>query len=663
MTAIGPIALLAALVAAAYAVGGSVYGERRGMPELVQSARRSALAVTFFILLAVTALLFALYTNDFSYSYVAGHTSLTTPWYYRLSSFYSGQQGSLLYWAAALSVFSAVVIIQNRRRYTELMPYVAATIMAVECFFLFVLVFVASPFDRLAVPVRDGEGLNPLLQDPGMLIHPPMLLAGLMSWTIPFAFVVAALASGRLGAEWIRATRRYALVAWCILGVGNLLGSWWSYHVLGWGGYWGWDPVENAAIMPWFVGTAYLHSVMVQERRGMLKVWNVSLLILAFSLSIFGTFVVRSGILNSVHSFAQSSIGPFFFGFLLVVLGGCLTLLYWRMPLLQSDHGIDSAFSREGAFLLNNLLFIGIVFATFWGTILPLLSQALHGATMTVGAPFFNQVNGPIALTLVLLMGIGPLLPWRKADRGRLLRTLGFPVLSAVAIGLALWALGVQDSLALAAFTACAFVLATILSEFWTGVRARRNRSAESVGLALARLVRRNNRRYGGYLVHLAIVLIGFGIIGSSFYKTEDKLILRPGQSAQVRGFTLGYSGLERTSTPDATTVAAPLSVHRGGQAFPALRPSKVTHRNFEDQPPTTGVAIDTIDLKDLYVVLTDVADDGRAGLLVFVNPLVSLIWIGGPVLLAGFLICLWPEPRPRRRPSPVPTREVPVEA
>ncbi|MGI8554710.1 MAG: heme lyase CcmF/NrfE family subunit, partial [Dehalococcoidia bacterium] len=396
MTALGPLMLLAALVSAIYAAGASGYGHCTGRTALVQSGRRAALSVTALIGLASLALLYGLFVHDFHYVYVAEHSSLVTPWYYRLSSFYSGQQGSLLYWALILSIFSAVVIVREPKRFPELIPFVTATLMSVEIFMLIVLVFVAGPFERLSQPLADGQGLNPLLQDPGMLIHPPMLLAGLASWSVPFAFVVAALVSGRLNSEWIRATRPYALIAWGILGIGNLLGAWWAYHVLGWGGYWGWDPVENAAIMPWFVGTAYLHSVMVQERRGMLKVWNVGLLMLAFALSIFGTFVVRSDILTSVHSFAQSSIGPFFFGFLLIVLAVCLWLIYWRMPRLQSENGIDSAVSREGAFLLNNLLFIGIVFATFWGTILPLLSDAVGGQKLTVGPPFFNQINGPI---------------------------------------------------------------------------------------------------------------------------------------------------------------------------------------------------------------------------------------------------------------------------
>jgi cytochrome c-type biogenesis protein CcmF len=657
MTAIGPIVLLGAFLAAVYAAVASIAGARRNADEFIESGRRAALAVTGLIALASLALLWGLVTRDFRFAYVVEHTSRATPWYFALSAFYSGQQGSLLYWSLALSIFSSVVILQNRRRYPALMPYVTATLMLIQTFFLLILVFVAGPFDRVPAPVADGQGLNPLLQDPGMLIHPPMLLAGLMSWSVPFAFVAAALVTGRLGNEWIRATRRYALVAWCILGCGNLLGAWWSYHVLGWGGYWGWDPVENAAIMPWLVGTAYLHSSMVQERRGMLKVWNAGLLILAFCLSIFGTFVVRSGVLNSVHSFAESSIGPFFFVFLAIVVIASLSLLYWRMPLLQSNGSIESSFSREGAFLLNNLLLVGIVFATFWGTVLPLLSEALHGAQMTVGAPFFNQVNGPIALALVLLMGIGPLLPWRRGDHRRIARSLLPPTIVALITGAALWLASIHDPLPLIAFAACAFVLGSIALEFWTGISARRSRSTEGYALALRRLVRRNNRRYGGYVVHLGIILVGLGIVGSSFFKSENRVILQPGQSAKVAGFTLTYQGLKQSATADSSTVAAPLDVSRAGQSYPALLPSKVTHRNFEDQPPTSGVAIDSVHLQDLYVVLTDYSSNGTAGFLVFLNPLVSLIWMGGPVFLLGFLICMWPEPRPRPR-TPLPVSE-----
>lgn len=664
MTALGPLLLLTALVAAIYGAVTSVHGLRRKRPEFVRSGQHAVLAVFALVAFASLSLLFALYERDYNYAYVVGHVSNTTPWYYRLSAFYSGQQGSLLYWALMLSVFSAIVVIQNRRRHPELLPYVIATLMSVEGFFLLVLVFAASPFDRVLVPVSDGQGLNPLLQDPGMLIHPPMLLAGLMSWTVPFAFVIAALLSGRLDTEWIQATRRYALVAWFILGAGNLLGAWWSYHVLGWGGYWGWDPVENGAIMPWFCGTAYLHSVMIQERRGMLKIWNVTLLLLAFSLSIFGTFVVRSGVITSVHSFAQSSIGPYFFVFLLIVIAFSLGLLYLRIPALQSENGFDSVFSREGTFLLNNLLFLGIVFATFWGTILPIVSDALRNVQMTVGPPFFNQVNGPIALALVLLMGIGPLLPWRHADRRRLGRSFSAPVAATVFATVVLWLVGVRDWLALIGLSACFFVIATVVLEFYNGIRARRHYSRESIPLAAVRLIRRSNRRYGGYVVHLAIVLIGVGVIGSTLYKDEQKVVLRPGQSVQAQDFRLTFSQLQHTTGADTETVTAPVLVSRGHDTLGTLYPARVTYLRFPGQPPMAEAAIDTIHLKDLYVVLSDTSTSGSADLLIFVNPLVALIWAGGPLLLLGFLICFWPEPRFMQRAEPVPrSLEVAVEA
>ncbi|HTE85471.1 MAG TPA: cytochrome c-type biogenesis CcmF C-terminal domain-containing protein, partial [Dehalococcoidia bacterium] len=345
--------------------------------------------------------------------------------------------------------------------------------------------------------------------------------------------------------------------------------------------------------------------------------------------------------------------------FLLLVLALSVGLLYWRMPTLQSENGIESAMSREAAFLLNNLLFIGLVFAIFWGTVLPLLTDAVRGVQITVGAPFFNQVNGPIALALLLLMGIGPLLPWRRGDRQRVGQSFIAPVAGSAVCACLLWLLGIREILPLGGLTACAFVVSSIVVEFLNGVRARRRHSSEGVVLALGRLIRRNNRRYGGYVVHLAIVLIGVGIIGSSFYKTEDMVVLSPGQSAKVQGFNLSFGSLQRTATPDALTVAAPLSVTRDGTTYPTLYPSKVTHRNFEDQPPTTGVAIDTIQLNDLYVVLTDYGTDGRASLLIWINPLVSLIWAGGPLLLLGFLVCLWPEPRPRQRTVAAPLEPV----
>src|SRR4051794_8759831 len=471
MADFGHIAIVAAMVVAAYAAIAAPLGVRLRAPELLASAYNAVLGVAILMSAASFALLLAFLSNDFSIRYVAEHSSREMPLSLVAAAFYGGQAGSLLYWGWTLSIFSAIVAYQQRRATDrQLMAYVHMTLMVVMAFFGLVLGFVASPFEKLAVVPANGQGLNPLLYDMGMLYHPPMLLAGYMSWTIPFAFAVAALATGRLDASWIRTTRKYALVAWGILGIGNMLGAWWAYRVLGWGGYWGWDPVENSAIMPWLIGTAFIHSIMIQERRGMLKVWNMALVMVTFYLAIFGTFVVRSGVINSVHSFAQSSLGPFFLTFLALVVATTLGLLFYRLPQLRSDNHLDSMLSREASFLMNNLLFLGLVFAIFWGTIFPLVSEAVQGTKITVGPPFFNQVAGPIMIVLLVLMGVGPLMPWRRGAAGNLVRLFGPPVLFGVAVAFVVGILkGFDQPKALTAFGACGFVTATIFLEVARG--------------------------------------------------------------------------------------------------------------------------------------------------------------------------------------------------
>src|SRR3954447_24384644 len=471
MADFGHIAIVAAMVVAAYAFIAAPLGVKLRAPELLASAYNAVLGVAILMSAASFALLLAFLSNDFSIRYVAEHSSREMPLSLVAAAFYGGQAGSLMYWGWTLSIFSAIVAYQQRRSGDrELMAYVHMTLMCVMAFFGLILGFVASPFEKMAVVPANGEGLNPLLYDLGMLYHPPMLLAGYMSWTIPFAFAVAALATGRLDATWIKTTRRYALVAWAILGIGNMLGGWWAYRVLGWGGYWGWDPVENSAIMPWLIGTAFIHSVMIQERRGMLKVWNMALVMVAFYLAIFGTFVVRSGVINSVHSFAQSALGPYFLGFLTLTVASTLALLFYRLPRLRSENHLDSMLSREASFLLNNLLFLGLVFAIFWGTIFPLVSEAVQGTRITVGPPFFNQVAGPIMIGLIALMGIGPLMPWRKGSSSNLLRLFGrsvlFGVLVAVGVGILK---AFNQPKALVSFDDCAFVTATIVAEMTKG--------------------------------------------------------------------------------------------------------------------------------------------------------------------------------------------------
>ncbi len=649
MSALGQITLAGALVLAVYGIGASLVGVRLQRPDLRASGQNAAFGVTLLFTAAALTLLAGFFLHDYSLRYVYDHSSRAMPMDLALAAFYSGQQGSLLYWAWTLSIFMAVVLWQQRKPgpHRVFMPYVVAVLLTVEGFMALVLSFVTTPFERLPFVPPDGVGLNPLLYDEGMRIHPPMLLAGYMSWSVPFAFAIAALATGRLGNEWVRLARRYAMVAWVILGLGNVLGAWWAYRVLGWGGYWGWDPVENVALMPWLTGTAFIHSIQIQERRGMLKAWNVALILVTFFLSIFGTFVVRSGVLASVHAFATSALGPYFLTYLAFILLGSLALFFWRLPRLRAENELDSLLSREASFLLNNLLFLGVAFAIFWGTVYPIVSEALTGSKIAVGAPYFNQVAGPLLGAMLLLMGIAPLMPWRRASRENLAHNFLAPVLAAVVGTATLAAIGVRDVYAVIGAALILFVLATLLQEFVRGTSARHRATGEPYPSALAHLVRRNNRRYGGYVVHLAIIMIGAGVIGSHTYQQQSQVSLTPGQSMSLGSYTLTFQGLNAYSIPGAQVVEADMLM--GSEV---LRPQKVIFQNFENQP-STKVAVRATPLEDLYVTLASWSTDGgtpRVALSVFVNPLVSWIWTGGLVFLLGTLVALWPAPEPASR-------------
>lgn len=645
---LGTISLFLAAGFAVLTIVTAITGAVRGSVALVASARRGVLTVTCFLLLASASLIASFLVHDFGVSYVAQHSSLSMPWYYILSAFYGGQEGSLLYWALMLSVFSAIFIFTSKRAPAALVPYVIVTLMCIEMFFLLTLISVSSPFVRLAAPLADGVGLNPLLMDPGMLIHPPMLLMGYMSFSLPFAFAVAAMITGQLGNEWLRAIRRWTLAAWAIQTAGLLLGAWWAYHVLGWGGYWGWDPVENAALFPWLTATAFLHSTMVQERRGMLKVWNLGLVIASFALSIFGTFEVRSGIISSVHSFAYSNIGTFFLVFLAIIIVFSIGLFLFRLPKLRPEHDFDSALSREGAFLLNNLLLIGITFATLWGTLFPLISQAVKGQTLTVGPPFYNQVDGPIFLALIVAMGIGPLLAWRRTSPRSMWRNLGIPAFFAALCAAILPLAGIRDIAANIAFAVCAFTAGAIFYELWRGVRVR-HKHGEAYPIALFMLVNRYRQRYGGYIVHLGFILLAVGVIGSNFFQSQKDAVLTPGQQMSIAGYNLVYFGNIDVKYPDVETITAQLQVWRDGQLQEYVYPGRDFYPNWQNQPSSI-ISITTTNLTDLYVFLANWNGANQATIRVFINPLVVFVWLGGILMLFGGILCWWPERRKRAR-------------
>ncbi|MFC1873995.1 heme lyase CcmF/NrfE family subunit [Chloroflexota bacterium] len=642
MADLGYIALVLALVASLYSAIAYVAGAKQRKQALLDSAKNGLITTFGLVSLSVLILVTALITHNFQIEYVTSYTSRDLPLAYRLSALWAGSDGSLLFWAWILSIFAMIAVFQRRNSGQQLVPYAAAIAMLTEAFFIILLISLSNPFHTIPIPPSDGMGLNPLLENPGMIIHPPMLLAGYVALTIPFGFAIAALLTRRLGDEWIIAVRRWTLIAWLLLGLGNVLGAWWAYVELGWGGYWAWDPVENAGLMPWLVVTAFLHSIMMQRRRGILKVWNMVLIISAFTLSIFGTFLTRSGILSSVHSFGESALGPFFLAFIGVALIGSLGLLYYRSDELQSEAEMESLVSRESTFLLNNLLLVGSAFAIFLGTVFPLISEAVRGVKISVGEPFFNQVNGPIFLAIILLTGICSLIGWRRASIRNLVRHFLWPMVAALILGIVLFIAGVREAYALITFFFCSFVLFTILYEWSRGIRARHHMRSENYFKAFFNLIMANRPRYGGYIVHIAIIIMAAGVAGSSFYSVDKEAILMPGESISIKNYTLTYNNTDTYETESKTVVSSTLSVYNHGELIGTLVPEKYFHRSYEQA--VTEVAIRSTPLEDLYVILISSEGNGNAAFKVLVNPLVSWIWLGGGILLLGGLIAFWPE-------------------
>ncbi|MBI4186552.1 MAG: heme lyase CcmF/NrfE family subunit [Chloroflexi bacterium] len=647
MVEIGYAALFLALIAAVYSVVAFPIGVRRGRSALVESARNSLVAVCGLVSISVIALVYAIVTHNFQVEYVATYTSSDMPLNYLLSALWAGNDGSLLFWAWILSIVAAVIVLHRRDIGKELVPYAASVVMATQAFFLFLLLFVANPFQLLSFVPAEGRGLNPLLENPGMFFHPPFLLAGYVGFTVPFAFAIAALWTRRLGDEWIVAVRRWTLLAWLSLALGNLFGAWWAYVELGWGGYWAWDPVENASFMPWLVATAFLHSIMMQRRRGMLKVWNMVLIILTFTLAILGTFLTRSGVLSSVHTFAESPLlGTLFLSFIGAVLFSSLGLLYYRSEELRGETEMESLLSRESTFLLNNLLLVGATFAILVGTFFPVLSEAVRGVKISVGPPFFNQVNSPIFLALILLAGICTLIGWRRTSATNLVRNFLWPLVGALALAVVLFAVGIREWYALAAFPICGFVLATIFYEWFRGTSARHRMRAENYFKAFWGLITSNRPRYGGYIVHIGIILFAIGVVASSVYNVEKEASLKPGETMTINNYILTYEGMDNYETQSRQVVTATLSVSNSGEPLGRLAPEKYFHRNFDQ--PVTEVAIRSTLVEDLYVILVGWDADGTTAFKVLVNPLVNWMWLGGIVLVIGGLLAFWPE---RRKP------------
>src|SRR5215510_2815093 len=665
----GQFALALAWVISAYSVIASLLGIRLKHDKLIASARNAALGTTICITTSIACLGYLFAVSDFSIKYIAAHSNRDLPIYFKISSIWGGQEGSLLFWGWLLTVYTALVIVQNWRKHSSMMPYVTAVLMTTSLFFTSMHLFAVNPFNQTVVILsdasplpfvpRDGSGLNPLLQDPYMVIHPPMLYLGFVGFAVPFAFAMAALMTKQLGDTWIRTTRRWTMVAWMFLSVGILLGGKWAYHELGWGGFWAWDPVENASLMPWLIGTAFLHSVMVQEKKGMLKVWNVVLVIMAYIMSVFGTFLTRSGVVNSVHAFAQSSIGGYFAAFLIIALSGALYLLFDRLPYLKSENQMESMVSRESSFLFNNLILLAACFAVFWGTMFPVISEAVKGVKITVGPPFFNKVNVPIAIFLMFLTGVGPLLAWRKASTNSLKRNFLWPAIIALAAGVVLYARGVHHFYAWLALVMSIFVAITIVREFYKGAKARSVGTGEKFVEAVVNLTLRNTRRYGGYVVHFGFVLLFLGWSGQAF-TTDGSSELGIGDTMAMREYTLRVDKLGQEDTPNYEGQKATVSLFEYGKKVANLYPERRVYKAGQEPQPTSEVAIYSTTRNDVYVVFAGATPDGKKAIIqVFYNPLTMWVWIGGIVLVIGTLIALLPNKKtPVRKRHEVESKE-----
>ncbi len=626
-------------------------------PELLTSARRAMAAVFVCVAGASGILWYALFSRDFSYSYVAESTARgTVPWY-TFSSFWSGMQGSLLLWALILSVYGCVFAMRRNKAREPFVAWAIPVLAGAELFYLSLAFGPIDPFTRLDVVPSDGRGLNPLLHSPGMVIHPPMLYTGLIGMIVPFALVVSALINRRTGTEWIRVTRVWAMIPFLALGIGLVLGGAWAYTELGWGGYWGWDPVENAALMPWLVITAYLHSAMVQERRGNLKIWNVFLVTLAACLATFGAFLTRSGLLSSVHTFAQSPIGKWFFVFLAIQAIGGVALLLWRLPDLRGENELGSPVSKEAMFLVNNLVFVGAAAIVLVGTILPLITEVISGQQLQLGPPFFNRVLSPIGAILLLLAAVGTIVPWRRGTIRRVTTRLVTPALVALAVAFVMYAVMHRLTIAGVAYVA-GLLGATTIVEIVRATRARSRLANLSLPAAGSGLFARNPRRYGGYVVHVGVAIMVIGFAGS-IGRVQTEVSSKPGENFTFAGTTFHYEKLQQFSVPDKDVNLAVLGLYHGSHRYGTLRPQLNFHRNWDQ--PQSEIAIRMTPTADLYVILAGVDAQTQASIFrLHRNPLVFWVWLGAVLAFAGGLFALFGGRKRRATPrAPEPAREL----
>ena len=619
---------------------------------LFLSGRRMAIVVSFLVIIATIILVNELISSNFDIDYVAHHTSLETPGIYKFSALWAGQSGSLLFWLFILSIFSLIAIYQNRNRYHKMMPWIIIVILFIQLFFLILTNFITNPFEptNADFEVANGLGLNPLLQNLTMAIHPPILYLGFVGFTIPFAFAFAALVTNESGSLWIRSIRRWSLVTWLALSSGIILGGWWAYQELGWGGYWAWDPVENASFMPWLTGTAFLHSIIIQEKKNMLRLWNMILIMLTFILTIFGTFLTRSGVMSSVHSFTQSPLGPFFLSFVVLLLCLCAFLIIQNLSNLKSVKRIESLTSRESGFLFNNVVFVTLCFAVFWGTIFPVISEAVQGTKITVGAPFFNQVTIPIGLFLLFLTGVGPLLAWRKTSKQNLKNNFSLPIILSVLSSVIFILFGLRGYVVISLMLSV-FVIVSIFMEFKRGVASRVRQFNENVLSAFLTIIKKNRSRYGGYFVHIGIVVMFIGFTGQAF-NLKKEFGLSVGEQNHLGDVNLKLVKLWSEERPNHFSWIAELLVSSSdGNIITALRPEKRIYFHLDPNPdrrqPHSELDIYSTFNRDIYSVFSSVdTENNIAFFQIMINPLVRLVWYGAYILVFGTIIALWPSDR-----------------
>ncbi|MBZ5577015.1 MAG: heme lyase CcmF/NrfE family subunit [Acidobacteriia bacterium] len=650
MENLGALAILLAFCAAIYAAVASVVGRIKNKPFLVVSAQRAVYAVWGLVTIAAGVLVHAMMTSDFRFAYVAEHSNRAMPTLYKFAAWWGGQEGSLLFWSWLLATYAAVATFTNRRRHRDMMPYVIGVLMTIQTFFLILNNFVANAFQMLATSegqvigldaLRDGNGLNPLLQYPAMAIHPPMLYLGYVGFALPFAFAIGSLITRQPGEAWIHTTRRWTLVTWLFQSTGVMLGMAWAYHVLGWGGYWGWDPVENASLLPWLSGTAFLHSVMMQEKKGMMKVWNIVLVSTTFFLCILGTFLTRSGVVQSVHAFSRSEIGKYFVSFMAIGIAATIYLILDRLEYLKSESELESVVSRESSFLFNNLILLASCFAVLWGTLFPVISEYATGDKISLDADWYNRLMVPIGLFLLFLTGVGPLFAWRRTSVDSLRRNFQWPGIAALLLIGGLVVAGMRNFYALISFGFCLFVALTVMIEFFKGGRSIAAKNNMNLLHAMVELTHRNTRRYGGYLVHMGIVLMFIGFTGHAFNQSEVKE-LNNGDRMRVGSYDLKMVNLQQGENTNYAWHRATIQVSKNGHDLGTLEPEKRFY--IASKQGTSEIGIRQRPNEDLYLNFGGMSDDNqRAVIQAYVFPLVSWIWIGGLVLIGGTLICLVP--------------------